>query len=358
MRSSTELKELYQKSKKRKFLALFFIFLIFLIVLVISLHFGAGEPRLDDVINVVLSRLFPFLNINPGSEIIQGIVLNIRLPRIALAIIAGLGLAAAGATMQGVLRNPLVSSYTLGISAGASFGASIAIIFQLGLLVEYPRYITVGNAFLFSMLSMLIVYGIACFRGISSEAMILAGVAVNYLFSALVSFMQYVSPESEAVRSVVFWLLGSFINSTWTSVLFVIPFVGITIILMMRQSWDLNAISLGEETAISLGVNSKRITTTSMVLVTLATASIVSFTGILGFVSLVSPHFARMLVGNDHRFVLPCSALMGSCLLLCSDTLARLLLHNSDIPVGIITSLLGVPFFIYLILTKRRRNWK
>ncbi len=355
--TAAELKHLYQKGKKRKILAISSLFIILIVAIVVSISVGVGAPKFSDVVNVLFSRLFPFLNIDPGSDLTQSIILDIRLPRIILAIIAGAGLAASGATMQGVLRNPLVSSYTLGISAGAAFGAAMAIVFKIGIFSQFPAYITVTNAFLFSLLAVLIVYGIARLRGITSEAIILSGIAVGYLFSALLSFIQYVTPEHEAVRSVVFWLLGSFVSSTWDSILIVLPFVVIALIMMMRLSWDLNALSLGEETATSMGVNSKRTLILSLIIVTVATASIVSFTGILGFVCLVSPHIARMLIGNDHRFLIPCSVLVGSCLLLCADTLARLVLYRSDIPVGIITSLLGVPFFIYLLLSRRQRNW-
>jgi iron complex transport system permease protein len=357
MSTIAEIKRLYKKGKKRKILAISSLFLALFISIIISISVGAGAPKFSDAVNVIASRLFPFLNINPGSELTQSIILDIRLPRLLLAVLAGAGLAGAGATMQGVLRNPLVSSYTLGISAGAGFGAALAIVFQIGIFTEYPAYVTVANSFLFSMLAVVIVYCIARMRGVSSEAIILSGIAVGYLFSALLSFIQYVTPEHEAVRSVVFWLLGSFVSATWTSVLVVLPFVAITILLMIRQSWDLNVLSLGEETATSLGVNHKRILTLSLILSALVTASIVSFTGILGFICLVSPHIARMLIGNDYRFLLPCSVLVGSCLLLCADTVARMVLYRSDIPVGIITSLLGVPFFVYLLLSKRRRNW-
>jgi iron complex transport system permease protein len=357
MSTKAELKKIYKESKKRKILAISSLFIVLIIAMIASLSIGAGAPRLGDALNVIGSRIFPFLNINPGSELTQSIILDTRLPRLLLAVIAGAGLAASGASMQGVLRNPLVSSYTLGISAGAGFGAALAIVFQIGVFTQYPAYVTVANSFLFSLVAVLIVYGIARLRGISSEAVILSGVAVSYLFSAMLSLIQYVTPQHEAVRSVVFWLLGSFVSSTWTSVLVVLPFVAITIIFMMRYSWDLNVLSLGEDTAKSMGINSKRILTIYLILTTVATACIVSFTGILGFVCLISPHIARMLIGNDHRFLIPCSILVGSSLLLVADTLARMVLYRSDIPVGIITSLLGIPFFMYLLLSRKRRAW-
>jgi iron complex transport system permease protein len=357
MSRAVELKRVYKEGKKRKILALSSLFLVLLIAMIVSISVGAGAPTFMDAVKVISSRIFPFLNINPGSELTQSIILDTRLPRLLLAVIAGAGLAASGASMQGVLRNPLVSSYTLGISAGAGFGAALAIVFQIGVFTQYPAYVTVANAFLFSLIAVVIVYAIARMRGITSEAVILSGVAVGYLFSALLSFIQYVTPEHEAVRSVVFWLLGSFVSASWTSVAVILPFVVISVFFMIRYSWDLNVMSLGEETAASTGVNSKRILTIYLILVTIATASIVSFTGILGFVCLVSPHIARMLIGNDHRFLIPCSILVGSSLLLCADTLARMVLYRSDIPVGILTSLLGIPFFIYLLLSRKQRNW-
>lgn len=357
MSRAAELKRVYKAGKKRKILALSILFLVLLIAMTVSISIGAGAPTFMDAVKVIASRIFPFLNINPGSELTQSIILDTRLPRLLLAVLAGAGLAASGASMQGVLRNPLVSSYTLGISAGAGFGAALAIVFKIGVFIQYPAYVTVANAFLFSLIAVLIVYGISRLRGITSETVILSGVAVGYMFSAFLSFIQYVTPEHEAVRSVVFWLLGSFVSATWTSVAIVLPFVTISVFFMVRYSWDLNVMSLGEETAASTGVNSKRILTIYLILVTIATASIVSFTGILGFVCLVSPHIARMLIGNDHRFLIPCSILVGSSLLLCADTLARMVLYRSDIPVGIITSLLGIPFFIYLLLSRKRGNW-
>jgi iron complex transport system permease protein len=357
MSTASELKSLYLKGKKRKIFAILSLFLALLIIVVISVSLGAGSPRFNEATQVILSKLFPFLEIDPGSQITQTIILEIRLPRVVLAIIAGAGLAASGAAMQGVLRNPLVSSYILGISAAAGFGAALAIVFGIGFFTLYGYYLVVANAFIFSLLAMLLVYGIARLRGITSETVILAGVAVSFLFSAMLSLIQYLTPEDEAIRAVVFWLLGGLSSANWESIMVILPIVLITIVLMIKQSWDINIMSLGEEVATSLGVNSRRVLVICMVLATLATASIIAFTGVIGFICLISPHIARMMIGSDHRFLLPCSTVVGACLLLCSDTLARLVLMPAEIPVGIVTSLLGVPFFIYLLLSRRRRSW-
>ena len=358
MSTAAELKRLYHKGKKRKILVLLSIFTAPLVSVVVSVSLGAGSPRFNEAMQVIISKLFPFLNINPGPQLTQIIILNLRLPRIILAIIAGAGLAAAGATMQGVLRNPLVSSYVLGISSAAGFGAALAIVFGVGILSVFGGYIVIVNGFLFSLLAMVIVYCIARIRGMSSETVILVGVAVGFLFSALLSLIQYVAPEYKAVSAVVFWLMGSLTSATWEGILIILPIVVVTIVLMVQQSWNINVMSMGEDVATSLGVNSKRVLAINMVLETLATASIIAFTGVIGFVDLIAPHIARMLIGSDHRFLIPCSALVGAFMLLCSDTVARLVLAPTELPVGIVTSLLGVPFFIYILVSKRRQSWR
>jgi len=357
MSTTSGVERLYTKGRARKILLILSALIALLTTVVVSVSLGSASLGFMEATQVILSRIFPFAGIDPGSKIAQTIIFDLRLPRIVLAIIAGAGLAASGATMQGVLRNPLVSPYILGISAGAGFGAALAIVFGIGVLTQYGGYIVVANAFIFSLIAMLMVYGIARLRGAHAETVILAGVAVGYLFSALLSLIQYVSPEHEALRAVVFWLMGGFSSAKWESIFVVLPIVLITTVLMMKQSWDLNVMSLGEEVATSVGVNSKRVLEISMVLATLATASIISFTGVIGFICLISPHISRMLIGSDHRFLLPYSTIVGACLLLCSDTAARLVLIPAELPVGIVTSLLGVPFFIYILLSRRRKMW-
>jgi iron complex transport system permease protein len=337
MSTASELKKLYLKGKARKVLAILSIFILLLIAVVISVSLGAGSPRFEEAARVILSKLFPFLNIDPGSKLTQTIILDLRLPRIVLAIIAGAGLAASGATMQGALRNPLVSSYILGISSAAGFGAALAIVFGIGILAGFGGYLVIVNAFIFSLLAMVIVYGIARLRGVTTETVILAGVAIGFLFSALLSLIQYVAPEHETLRAVVFWLMGGLNSATWEGIMIVFPIVLVTMVLMVQQSWNINVMSMGEDVATSLGVTSKRVLAVTMVLETLATASIISFTGVIGFVCLISPHIARMLIGSDHRFLIPCSSLVGACLLLCSDTVGRLVLQPAELPVGIVT---------------------
>jgi iron complex transport system permease protein len=352
-----DLKQRYKTGKKKKLLVIFSLFLALLVVALISISLGAASPSIDAAIQVIFSKSLPFLHLDPGTKLAQTIIWDIRLPRLLLAIIAGAGLAAAGATMQGLLRNPLVSSYVLGISSAAGFGAALAIVFGISVVSIYGGYLIIGNAFVFCLLAMVMVYLIARVRGMSSETVILAGVAVGFLFSALLSLIQYTAPKTEAVNAIVFWLMGGLYNATWDNIIICLPIVGATIILMMFQAWNINIMSMGEEVAVSLGVNSKRVLATNMILETVATASIIAFTGIIGFVDLIAPHIARMLIGNDYRYLIPCSAVLGAFMLLCADTVSRLIIMPTELPVGIVTSLLGVPFFIYLLANKRRQSF-
>jgi iron complex transport system permease protein len=357
MTTKADVKKLYGKGKKRKILAIFSLFIALVITALLSMSLGAASPGILEALNVISSRIFPFLNLNPGSSLDQMIIWNIRLPRIIMGVLAGAGLAAAGVTMQGVLRNPLVSSYVLGISSAAGFGAALAIVLGVS-IVSFGGYLVIGNAFIFCFIAMIMVYMIARIRGMTSETVILAGVAVGFLFSALLSLLQYFSKSTQAVNAVVFWLMGGLYTATWDSILVCAPIVVVAIILMFFQAWNINIMSMGEEVATSLGVNSKRVLTVNMILETVATASIIAFTGVIGFVDLISPHIARMLIGTDHRYLIPCSIVIGSVTLVAADTMARLVLSPVELPVGIVTSLLGVPFFIYLLASKQRRSFR
>ncbi len=359
MSTASEVKKLYVKGKSRKVRLILSASAALLALAVISVSLGAGSPRFVEAAQVILSRIFPFLGIDPGSRTVQLIIFDIRLPRVVLAIIVGAGLAASGTTMQGVLRNPLVSPYILGISAAASFGAALIIVHGQGDVIQYGQYMVVVSAFAFSLLAVLIVLAVARLRGMTPETVILTGVAVGFLFTALLEAIQWTASEPVALKEIVYWLLGGRFKdkAQWENILIILPAVLVAVTFMMRHSWDINVMSLGDETAMSLGVNSGRVLVICNVLGALATATIISFTGIIGFLGLVSPHIARMLVGSDHRFLLPSSIVLGASLLLCADTLTRLILEHTEVPVGIVTSLIGVPFFFYLLLSIRRRFW-
>ncbi len=276
------------------------------------------------------------------------------MPRVAAAVLAGIALSNAGLFMQGVFQNPLVSPYTLGVSNGASFGAAVAIVFSgtfsfLGL----GQYIIPVFAFLSSILTMTLVYFVSKLAKNSSSTLVLSGVAVGYLFSVLVSAIKYITPMN-SLPELVFWSMGGLSGLQWDAVAIMAVTVAFSLVFMFRYAWDLNVMATGEESALSLGVNYRKIRTITFIFSTVLTAVSVSFTGVIGFVGLISPHLTRMLVGDDYRYTIPASSLIGALLLLTSDTLARNLFAPTELPVGIITSFVGVPFFIYLIAKRRR----
>ncbi len=342
----------YKRAEGRKLLFFFVLILGTVLLAAWATVQGFAEISLADVGASVLAKLFPgHFHTTPFSDMI---VWDMRLHRILMSIGAGAGLGLAGAVVQGILKNPLASPFTLGISSAASFGAALAIV--LGVGVAAGSWLVIGNAFVFSLLSAFAVFGLARYKGISSETLILAGIAVMYFFSALTSFLQYAG-KSEQVHEVVFWMMGSMGRSSWEAAGMIFLVFALCFPYLLVSSWDLNAIGAGDETAASLGVNVEKKRIVCMMLSSLLTASVICFTGTIGFIDLVSPHIAGMVVGKDHRFLLPGSALIGALLLLAADTVSRLIFSPAILPVGIMTSFVGVPFFIYLFIKQRNTFW-
>lgn len=253
--------------------------------------------------------------------------------------------------MQAVFRNPMASPYILGISSGAAFGASLAIV--LGMSFVTGIYSVPLMAFLFALLTVFVVYGIAKVgERMPVEILLLTGIAVGSLFSALVSLMLYIAGEK--LSTIVFWLMGGFWMSDWNRVLIAAPLILSGIATIFLFSRHLNLILMGEETAMNLGLEVETFKKVVLVFASLITATAVSVCGIIGFVGLIIPHLMRIVVGPDHRILLPSSCLVGATFLIWVDTLARVIIKPTELPVGIITALLGVPFFLYL-LRKRKR---
>ena len=352
---TSELKDIkieYSKGKKKKIILIVSLSLELFIASIVAITLGASSVNFNTVFQVFGDL---FVHNDAITETQRQIVLGIRLPRVLAAILAGIALSNAGLLMQGVFQNPLVSPYTLGVSNGASFGAALAIVFSSHFaFLNLGTYLLPVFAFICSVLTMVLVYGIAKIAKNSSKTLILSGVAVGYLFSALVSLLKYVSDAKE-LPELVFWTMGGFSGINWTAIAIMAGACLISFIIMMYFSWDLNVMTAGEESAISLGVNYKKIRMIAFVLSTLLTAVAVSFTGVIGFVGLIAPHVTRMIVGSDYRYMIPVSSLVGALLLLLSDTVGRNIIAPTQLPVGIITSVIGVPFFLYLIIRKRGR---
>lgn len=355
-----EIRDLYSRHTVRKVALLAGLLALLVAVVLFSTATGAAAVKVGDVARVMAAKIFPAAHPAAGGDLAEIVVMELRLPRIFLAILTGVSLAGAGTVMQGILRNPLVDPYTLGLSGGAAFGAALAIVLGTGLagpvFPQVGNYLIITNAFVFGLLTMLLVYGMARLKGTAPETLILGGVAVGYLFSAGVSALKYIS-EHEALKELVVWLMGGLWGATWQQVGLLLPLVLACMAVLWRYAWDMNALAAGEEVAINLGVNVGRVRLMGLTVSALAASTTVAFTGIIGFIGLVAPHICRMLIGGDHRYLIPCSCLMGAVLLLVSDTLARTVIAPTEIPVGIVTSLLGVPFFLYLLLNRRRRQW-
>ncbi|OEU49478.1 MAG: iron ABC transporter permease [Desulfobacterales bacterium C00003060] len=323
-------------------------FMILLVVLLsgvglIALSQGASSVGLKD----------SFAALFEDSGVAHAIVWKLRLPRIVMAILVGCGLAIAGTVFQAILRNPLASPHTLGIGSSAGFGAVMAIVFGGGL---YKEYLIAGNAFLFALLSSSLILGVAKLKRSTPETMILAGIAMMFFFSSLSSLFQYMGTMEE-VHEIVFWFFGSLSKVGWKEISMASVMILLPIPLLLKWSWDFNLLAAGDESAKALGVNVTRIRMVGLVVASLITAGAICFTGVIGFIGLVSPHITRMVIGGDHRFLLPASALVGSVLVLTADTLGRTLWAPQVIPIGIVTSFIGVPFFFYLLMKRTREYW-
>ena len=351
---TTEIAEAYSKFTFKKVLFIIASLVGLGAMVLLATSMGASDLSVTDVFNAIIAKTLPFLGIesNLHDEII---IWNLRLPRVVMGVVAGAGLAVSGTVMQGVMRNPLVSPFTIGISSAAAFGASIAIMFGVG-FVGSGTYLIITNAFIFALLCAFLVYGIARIRGVTPETLILAGIALMYLFGALTATLQFVASEHE-LMAVIHWTFGTLTGSTWNEILIVTVLLLSCFPFLMLYAWDLNAMASGEEVAKSLGVNTSRVRTVSLTLATLITAGIICFTGIIGFVCLVAPHITRFVIGGDYRFLIPCSCIFGAILLLAADTAGRMMFSPVIIPVGIVISYIGVPLFLYLLIKVRRVYW-
>ncbi|MCI1965016.1 MAG: iron ABC transporter permease [Oscillospiraceae bacterium] len=291
-----------------------------------------------------------------GTKVNQTVIFGLRLPRTVTAIVAGIGLAVTGCAMQSILRNPLASASTIGVSQGAAFGAAFAIV-VLGAGVQFhtAEGVTVTNpylvsacAFAFSLLSTFVVLGLSRFKEISPETMILSGVALSALFSGGTAIIQYFA-DDVSLSAVVFWTFGDMGRTSVKQIWIMAGVTALSFIYFLLNRWNYNALESGESSAKGLGVNVNAMRLTGMVICSFTAAIIVSFVGIVNFVGLISPHVMRRIIGGDYRFLLPASALMGALMLLFSDIVARLVVSPVVLPIGAITSFLGAPLFLYLI---------
>lgn len=333
-----------------------FVLLLLLLVLVAIYSIAAGSYSIP-----VFSVISTLLGSNSGAEDV--VIWNIRAPRIAAAIVGGWGLAVSGAAVQCLLRNPLASPFTLGVSHGAVFGAAFAIVvFNAGMAPKAPANTGAGTvlnmtniysvtvfAFLGAMMATGVILLLSAVKKLSSEAIILAGVALSSLFVSGTVLLQYFGSDVE-VASIVFWTFGDVGRLNWREVaLSLVSAITVTAYFMVNR-WNLNALSAGDDVAESLGVNVTVSRIAGMIMATLVTAMVTAFMGVIAFLGLLAPHIARRLVGPDHRFLIPHSCVIGALLLLVSDTLGRTVIGSGTLPVGVLTSFMGAPLFLYLLV--------
>ncbi|MEL7466378.1 MAG: iron ABC transporter permease [Pseudomonadota bacterium] len=300
----------------------------------------------------VLSALFAPEGAEPRT---LAIVNAIRLPQALMALTVGAALGGAGALMQTILGNPLASPYTLGFSAAAGFGAAIAILTGIS-LPFWPQMTIPVAAFVASAFATLIVYGVSRLRGASAEVMVLAGIATLFLFQSLQSLIQYLAAP-EILQQIVFWLFGSMGKANWTNLPIAAGIVAVGFALILTDMRRLTALRLGDDRAAAVGVDVGRLRIKIFAVVALLTAGAVAFVGTIGFVGLVAPHIARMMVGEDQRFLIPLSALVGALVMAGASILSKTLSPGGIIPIGIVTAVIGVPFLFFLLLRGQRRYW-
>ena len=321
-----------------------------LLAIVVSSRLGFLTISFTDVLRILTAKLTGQGSlISEMDSLLPVVVLEVRLPRILCAAIVGAGLAISGTVFQGILLNPLADPYTLGVSAGAAFGASVAILLNLGFFgfSSVPLFAFIGaTATLF-----FVIYLSSSGEGLSSNNLILSGIIVAAILSAGISFLKYLADEHVSV--IIFWLMGSFASRTWTDVALTAVAIGIGFGVMMFYARDLNLISLGNRTASSMGVDTSRVMLVLLITASVIAAVCVSVSGIIGFVGLLVPHMVRSITGPDNRRLLPVSLLAGAILLLCADTITRAILPT-EIPIGVLTALIGGPVFC-VIFRKRQK---
>ena len=331
----------------------FFLLAFLLVALGISLFFavsmGSIQISLSDTYRIILSKMGAPLDIGDLSKSTLAIVWNMRLPRVFLALIVGAGLSMCGSVMQSTVNNPIAEPYILGISAGATFGATFAIILGLKTVVGL-------GAFVGAILATVLVLIIASMQGrVTTSGLILSGTVVNALFIAFANFIISIGATADSVMTIKFWTMGSLTGTSWSDLMLPAVVVGLAFLFFSTQYRVFNAMMMGDETALTLGIPLKLYWYFYIAIVAVITAVLVASCGIIGFVGLITPHIARSLVGTNYRKLFPVATLLGSLFVVWADVLARILVKNAELPIGIFTALVGAPFFIYIVTKNRRK---
>lgn len=339
----------YKAFKYAKRLMLLVVFFLALIVMAVDIGLGPYQLDFITVYQLIFER---FGDWNQEMSVDMRVVWNLRMPRVLAALIAGVGLAMAGAAMQSMMKNPLADPYTTGISSGAALGATLAM--TMGITLIPGNYGIVLNAFIFALIPAAFIILMSTFRKPSPAMIILSGISLMYIFNAVQSYLMLVA-DPNAASSVYAWTVGTLNNVKWEQLpyLFAVSVIGGGTLMYMARV--LNTMNSGDAYSKSIGININRARIIVLAVVSLVAAGIVSFTGIIGFIGLVGPHIARMFVGSDNKVLIPAAGLMGACIMMLSDCVVQIVMPS--LPIGIITSILGGPVFMFLVLRQKKEIW-
>jgi len=360
--STDEVEKTYFRRTSRWKLTVILLLVALFVTVLVSLNVGYAQIPFEKIL-AILGKQIPFVNgfVDPSLvlPVDAAIILQIRLPRIIAGVVVGAALAASGVVYQGVFKNPMADSYLLGVSAGAAVGASFAILFGAGFTFFGLGLVQVA-AFIGALFAMFLVYNIARVGSrVPITTLLLCGIAVNFFLFAVVALLQFIAPDVE-LRTMVSWIWGGFSNVLWLEVWAVLPFIVIGTVISYLYARDLNLLALGEDQAQHLGVSVERVKQVLLVFASMVTAAAVSLCGLVGFVGLMVPHITRTVIGPDHRILFPASTIVGAIFLVVCDAIARVVLtpfaSTSELPVGIITMLVGAPFFIILFRKRKLSN--
>lgn len=347
------MKKLYRK--RTLFLAIVLLLVVLVLVAAVTVTVGPVRVPINRVPVIVKDAITHVTTPDAYSKSQFHIIWNIRVPRILMAILAGAGLAVSGAVMQAIVRNPIADPYVLGVSSGASTGAAIALLLPSATLFHGGASVT-ATAFVGAMVASVTVYSLSYSRetkAINPTSLILAGTAVAAILGAVTNLLVFMARNKDSISSIYYWQMGSLASSQWSDLAIPTATVAFSIAVVLCYTKKMNLLMIGEEDAYALGLNIREVRLTLMACSSIMVASIVSKTGIIGFVGLVVPHIVRLLVGSDNRKVVPLSALAGSIFLILADTAARTLFGATELPIGVVTAFTGAPFFLYLMGKKK-----
>jgi len=347
---ANDIEEGYARSSRIKVLFIGICAVLTIVSIVFAVGLGPYQIGFFDSVGILIGHLIG----NSSDSIADYFVWEGRLPRALMGAITGAGLAVGGCVMQSILNNSLADSYTTGISAGAGFGATVA--FIAGITLASGVYAVVINAFVFSLIPTLAILSISKLKGGSPLVMVMSGIALMYFFNALSAVFKIMA-DPDDLAALYAWQLGSIGGCVWSDVGLVFLIVVPCMIVMQMVAARINLLSSGDDYAKSMGVSVSRLRNLSLVVVTVMTAVLVSFTGIIGFVGLVAPHVCRMFIGGDNRYLVVASAFLGALIVVVADTVGKVAFQPFELQVGIITAFLGAPLFLYLILRTRRTSW-